>query len=49
MTTAVVELVRTGGFEAVLTWAAGVDEQRPFKVSPLESPARLVIDVKSAG
>jgi hypothetical protein len=47
-TTAVVELVRTGGFEAVLTWAAGVDEKRPFVVSTLESPARLVIDVKSS-
>ena len=48
-TTAVAELVRTGGFEAVLTWAAGVDEKRPFLVSTLESPARLVIDVKSSG
>jgi hypothetical protein len=46
-TTAVAELVRTGGFEAVLTWAAGVDEKRPFLVSTLDSPARLVIDVKS--
>lgn len=48
-TTAVAELVRTGGFEAVLTWAAGVDEQRPFLVSTLDDPARLVIDVKSSG
>jgi len=47
-TTAVAELVRTGGFEAVLTWAVGVDEKRPFLVSTLESPARLVIDVKSS-
>jgi hypothetical protein len=47
-TTAVAELVRTGGFEAVLTWAAGVDEKRPFVVSTLESPARLVVDVKSS-
>jgi hypothetical protein len=47
-TTAVAELVRTGGFEAVLTWAAGVDETRPFLVSTLDSPARLVIDVKSS-
>ncbi len=47
-TTAVAELVRTGGFEAVLTWAAGVDEKRPFLVSTLESPSRLVIDVKSS-
>jgi hypothetical protein len=47
-TTAVAELVRTGGFEAVLTWAAGVDETRPFLVSTLDSPARLVIDLKSS-
>jgi hypothetical protein len=46
-TSAVVELVRTGGFEAVLTWAVGVDEKRPFRVSRLESPARIVIDIGS--
>ncbi len=44
-TAAVVELVRTGGFEAVLTWAAGVDEERPFRVMRLENPARIVIDL----
>jgi hypothetical protein len=44
---AIVEVVRTGGFEAVLTWAAGVDERQPFRVTRLESPARLVIDVAS--
>jgi hypothetical protein len=43
----VAELVRTGGFEAVLTWAVGVDERRPFKVTHLESPARIVVDVAS--
>ena len=47
-TAVVVELVRTGGFEAVLTWAAGVDEKRPFLVSTLANPSRLVIDVKSS-
>jgi len=46
-TSAVVELVRTGGFEAVLTWAVGVDEKRPFRVSRLEGPARIVIDISS--
>jgi hypothetical protein len=46
-TTAVAELVRTGGFEAVLTWAAGVDEKRPFRVTRLEGPPRIVIDVVS--
>lgn len=47
-TAAVAELVRTGGFEAVLTWAVGVDEERPFRVTRLESPARIVIDVSSS-
>jgi hypothetical protein len=47
-TTAVVELVRTGGFESVLTWAVGVDEKRPFRVTRLESPSRIVIDVASS-
>ena len=47
-TAVVEELVRTGGFEAVLTWAVGVDEKRPFKVTRLESPARVVIDVASS-
>ena len=46
-TAAVVELVRTGGFEAVLTWAIGVDAKRSFRVTRLESPARIVIDVSS--
>ena len=46
-TTAVVELVRTGGFEAVLTWAIGVESEQPFRVTRLESPARIVIDVRS--
>ena len=44
-TSAIVEVVRTGGFESVLAWAAGVDEKRPFRVTRLESPARIVIDI----
>ena len=44
-TTAVVELVRIGGFEAVLTWAIGVEGKQPFRVTQLESPARIVIDI----
>lgn len=39
------ELVRTGGFEAVLAWAVGVDEERPFRVTRLENPARIVLDI----
>jgi hypothetical protein len=44
----VAELVRTGGFEAVLTWAIGVDEKRPFKVTRLDGPPRIVIDIQSS-
>jgi hypothetical protein len=46
-TAAVVELVRTGGFEAVLTWAIGADGELPFRVTRLQDPARLVIDVST--
>jgi hypothetical protein len=38
------EVVRTGDFEAVLTWAIGVNGPTPFLVTTLEEPARLVID-----
>jgi hypothetical protein len=38
------EVVRTGDFEAVLTWAIGTNGVTPFKVSTLGSPSRLVID-----
>ena len=47
-TAAVVELVRAGGFEAVLTWAIGVGGEQPFRVTRLENPPRLVIDVSTA-
>ncbi len=47
-TAVVVELVRTGGFEAVLTWAAGIDGERPFRVTTLADPPRIVIDVDSS-
>ena len=43
-TVTVRELVRTGDFEAVLTWAIGVNGRTPFVVTTLESPARLVVD-----
>jgi len=41
------EVVRTGDFEAVLTWAIGLDERTPFRVVRLEQPSRLVIDFES--
>jgi hypothetical protein len=39
------ELVRTGDFEANLTWVAGIDRKAGFDVSVLTSPLRLVVDV----
>jgi hypothetical protein len=46
-TEVVVELVRTGGFEGVLTWAIGVTGEQPFRVTRLENPARLAIDIET--
>ncbi|HEX6312897.1 MAG TPA: hypothetical protein VF152_14885 [Acidimicrobiia bacterium] len=44
-TTQVREVVRTGDFEAILTWVVGLDEERPFQVFTLEDPNRLVVDI----
>jgi hypothetical protein len=46
-TPTVLELVRTGDFEAVLTWAIGLDEMVDFRVLTLDGPPRLVIDVRN--
>jgi len=35
----------TGDFEAVLTWVLGLNEEADFRVTTLERPPRLVIDV----
>ena len=43
----VVQLVRTGGFEGVLTWVVGLRDRVPFRVSTLDSPPRLVVDLRS--
>ena len=43
-TTVIRELVRTGDFEAVLTWAVGLEARVPFRVLTLDDPARLVVD-----
>lgn len=40
----VAEVVDSGDFEAVLSWAIGLDERVPFRVQVLDSPARLVVD-----
>jgi hypothetical protein len=47
-TSQVTEVVKAGDFEAVLTWDIGVRDKVAFKVSTLQSPARLVVDLQSA-
>lgn len=41
----VTELVRTGGFEGVLTWVIGTGAREGFVVSTLQDPPRVVVDV----
>jgi hypothetical protein len=46
-TSVVEELVRTGDFEAVLTWAIGLSDKADFKVSTATSPSRLIVDIRA--
>ena len=39
----VVEIAKTGDFEAVVTWVIGLDEERPFTATASES--QLVVDI----
>lgn len=41
------ELVRSGDFEATLSWVAGVRTPEPFTVRALTDPARLVVDIRT--
>ena len=43
----VAELVRTGGFEGVLTWVAGLNDRVDFRAFAVASPPRLVIDFRN--
>lgn len=43
----ITDLVRTGDFEAVLSWAAGTTEKVPFRVMRLKSPTRIVVDLET--
>jgi hypothetical protein len=43
----VTELVRTGDFEGVLSWAIGVHDKVAFRVTTLQDPARLVVDLQN--
>jgi hypothetical protein len=46
-TSIVREVVRTGDFEAVLTWAVGLDDRVDFRVRTATSPARLIVDFRN--
>ena len=46
-TSVVRDVVRTGDFEAVLTWAIGLEEKVDFRVMTTQSPARLIVDFKN--
>ncbi len=41
------EVVRTGDFEAVLSWAIGLEEKVDFRVTTATSPARLIVDFRN--
>jgi hypothetical protein len=42
------DVVRTGDFEAVLSWAIGLEAKVPFRVTTATSPSRLIVDFKSS-
>jgi len=46
-TTVVQELVRTGDFEAVLSWAIGLSGKVDFRIQTAQSPARLIVDFRN--
>jgi hypothetical protein len=46
-TSVVREVVRTGDFEAVLSWAIGLEEKVDFRVQTTDSPARLIVDFRN--
>ena len=41
------EVVRTGDFEGVLTWAVGLEEKVDFRVTTAASPSRLIVDFRN--
>jgi hypothetical protein len=41
------ELVRTGDFEAVLSWAIGLSDKVDFRVTTAASPVRLIVDFRN--
>ncbi len=43
----IAELVQIGGFEGILTWAAGLHDRVDFRVTTLRAPPRLVVDFRN--
>ena len=39
------EVRHVGSFEGAVTWAIGLDRQRPFEARVMQSPPRLVLDI----
>ena len=39
------EVVKTGDFEAAVTWVLGLSERRPFTADASSSPSRVVIEI----
>ena len=46
-TSVVQDVVRTGDFEAVLTWTIGLSDPVDFRVLTLASPPRLAVDFRN--
>jgi hypothetical protein len=46
-TSVVQELVRSGDFEAVLSWAVGLSDKVDFRVQTATSPLRLILDFRN--
>jgi hypothetical protein len=46
-TSVVQELVRTGDFEAVVSWAIGLSDKVDFRVQTAMSPPRLIVDFRN--
>lgn len=46
-TAVVQELVRSGDFEAVLSWAIGLSDKVDFRVTTATSPSRLIVDFRN--
>jgi hypothetical protein len=43
---ALVQATQSCDLEGAVTWLLGVNGQKPFRVTALEAPARLVLDIE---